>query len=59
VGVCADAGRNLAAVRSALDVETGGGEVVDEAAVLPARMVVTEAWSPNVARAYRRLTLAA
>ena len=35
---------NLAAVRSALDVETGGGEVVGEAAVLPARMVVTEAW---------------
>ena len=46
---------NLATVRSALDVETGGGEVVDEAAVLPARMVVTEAWPPNVARAYRRL----
>ena len=46
---------SLVAVRSALDVETGGGEVVGEAAVLPARMVVTEAWPPNVARAYRRL----
>ena len=46
---------NLAEVPSALDVDTGGGEVVGEAAVLPARMVVTEAWPPNAMRAYRRL----
>ena len=45
----------LATVPSALDVDTGGGEVVGEAAVLPARMVVTETWPPNLARAYRRL----
>jgi SAM-dependent methyltransferase len=46
---------DLATAPSALDVDTGGGEVVGEAAVLPARMVVTEAWPPNAARAYRRL----
>jgi SAM-dependent methyltransferase len=42
-------------VGSALDVDTGGGEVVAEAAVLPPRMVVTEGWPPNAARAYRLL----
>lgn len=41
----------LARVRSALDVDTGGGEVVSEAPVLPARMCVTEAWPPNARRA--------
>jgi len=45
----------LARVESALDVDTGGGEVVDEAATLPPRMVVTEAWSPNARRAGLRL----
>lgn len=44
------AGR-LAQVGSALDVDTGGGEVVAEAPVLPPRMVVTEGWPPNVRRA--------
>lgn len=44
------AGR-LAQVRSALDIDTGGGEVVSEAAVLPGRMCVTEAWPPNARRA--------
>ncbi|HLI00287.1 MAG TPA: methyltransferase domain-containing protein [Acidimicrobiales bacterium] len=44
------AGR-LAAATSALDIDTGGGEVVAEAATLPPRMCVTEAWAPNAARA--------
>ncbi len=41
----------LASVRSALDIDTGGGEVVAEAAVLPGRMCVTEGWPPNAQRA--------
>jgi SAM-dependent methyltransferase len=45
----------LREVESALDIDTGGGEVVGEAAVLPARMAATEAWPPNAARAHRRL----
>jgi SAM-dependent methyltransferase len=45
----------LAAASSALDVDTGGGEVVAEAPQLPPRMVVTEGWPPNVERARRLL----
>lgn len=41
----------LAHVGSALDVDTGGGEVLGEASVLPPRMVVTEGWPPNAERA--------
>lgn len=41
----------LATVESALDIDTGGGEVVAEAPVLPAGMVVTESWPPNAQRA--------
>jgi SAM-dependent methyltransferase len=41
----------LSRPRSALDLDTGGGEVVVAAAVLPARMVVTEGWPPNAQRA--------
>ncbi len=44
------AGR-LATARAALDIDTGGGEVVAEAPTLPPRMCVTEAWPPNAARA--------
>lgn len=43
----------LGAVGSALDIDTGGGEVVDEAPVFPPRMVVTEAW-PHVGPASAR-----
>lgn len=46
----------LAAAGSALDIDTGGGEVVAEAATLPARMCVTESWPPNAAQARQRLT---
>lgn len=41
----------LARVGSAVDLDTGGGEVVAEAPVLPPRMVVTEGWPPNARRA--------
>lgn len=43
--------RRLSTVRSALDLDTGGGEVVSEARTLPPRTVVTEGWPPNAARA--------
>ncbi|CAN7450562.1 methyltransferase domain-containing protein [Terrabacter sp. LjRoot27] len=36
---------------AALDLDTGGGEIVAEVPVLPDRMVVTEGWAPNVERA--------
>jgi SAM-dependent methyltransferase len=45
----------LATARAALDIDTGGGEVVAEARTLPARLCVTEAWPPNAARARQRL----
>lgn len=48
-------GSALAGADAALDIDTGGGEVVDEAADLPSRMVVTEAWPPNAVLARDRL----
>lgn len=45
----------LSEVRSALDLDTGGGEVVSEATVLPQHMCVTESWPPNAQRARERL----
>jgi hypothetical protein len=45
----------LACVQSALDIDTGGGEVVNEAPVLPPVMYVTESWPPNVRLARERL----
>lgn len=41
----------LPRVRSALDVDTGGGEVIGEVPALPVRMCVTESWPPNARRA--------
>jgi SAM-dependent methyltransferase len=41
----------LSQARSALDINTGGGEVVAEAPALPSHMVVTEGWPPNAQRA--------
>ncbi|MFC5180584.1 methyltransferase domain-containing protein [Actinomadura harenae] len=41
----------LADVRSALDVQTGGGEVLALAGRLPVTMAATESWPPNAARA--------
>jgi Methyltransferase domain len=45
----------LAQVASALDLDTGGGEIIAEVPRLPRRMVVTEGWPPNVERARRVL----
>ncbi|MEV7011841.1 class I SAM-dependent methyltransferase [Streptosporangium sp. NPDC051022] len=41
----------LAQVTAALDVQTGGGEVLAGAAKLPPTMAATESWPPNVAKA--------
>ncbi|MFE9821259.1 class I SAM-dependent methyltransferase [Streptomyces sp. NPDC005791] len=41
----------LAGARAALDIQTGGGEVLASASVLPPLTVATESWPPNVARA--------
>ncbi|SDT39008.1 class I SAM-dependent methyltransferase [Actinoplanes derwentensis] len=46
------AGR-LRQATAALDIDTGGGEVIGEMPVLPPRMVVTEGWPPNAERARR------
>lgn len=43
-------------VASALDIDTGGGEIIGEVPRLPPTMVVTEGWPPNVERARRRLS---
>lgn len=48
-------GGRLAGVRSALDIQTGGGEVLAGAGPLPRLTVATESWPPNVARATRLL----
>ncbi|MEV0902471.1 SAM-dependent methyltransferase [Actinoplanes sp. NPDC049802] len=45
----------LAGVASALDVDTGGGEIIGGMPVLPPRMAVTEGWPPNAERARRLL----
>jgi len=46
----------LAGVASALDIDTGGGEVIAEAPRLPPKMVATEGWLPNAERARRLLS---
>jgi SAM-dependent methyltransferase len=46
----------LAHAVSALDIDTGGGEVIAEVPQLPPRMVVTEGWPPNVEHARRLLS---
>lgn len=44
-------------MQSALDIDTGGGEVVNEAPQLPPVMYVTESWPPNIERARELLEL--
>ena len=44
-------GERLPRVSAALDVQTGGGEVLAGVPTLPPLMVATESWPPNVARA--------
>jgi SAM-dependent methyltransferase len=46
----------LCEVSSALDIDTGGGEIVAQMPQLPSTMVVTEGWAPNVERARRILS---
>ncbi|GAA1954070.1 class I SAM-dependent methyltransferase [Microbacterium aquimaris] len=45
----------LSRASASLDVQTGGGEVLAEAATFPATAVATESWPPNVAKATRLL----
>ncbi|MBB4685851.1 class I SAM-dependent methyltransferase [Amycolatopsis jiangsuensis] len=44
-------GERLARVESAVDIQTGGGEVLAGVPVLPPRTVATESWPPNLAKA--------
>ncbi|MGW4338966.1 class I SAM-dependent methyltransferase [Rhodococcus koreensis] len=44
-------GERLARANAALDIQTGGGEVLAGAATIPRVMVATESWPPNVAKA--------
>ncbi|MEV7097165.1 SAM-dependent methyltransferase [Amycolatopsis sp. NPDC051045] len=48
-------GARLGVAQAALDLETGGGEVLDGCPSLPPLMAATESWPPNVARASARL----
>ena len=45
----------LAFAAAALDIQTGGGEVLAGAATFPPTMAATESWPPNVAKATRLL----
>ncbi|OLO98805.1 SAM-dependent methyltransferase [Mycolicibacterium porcinum] len=47
--------RRLATVSSALDIQTGGGEVLAGATRFPLTMAATESWPPNLDRATRLL----
>lgn len=47
--------KRMAAATAALDIQTGGGEVLATVPKFPALTVATESWPPNVARATRRL----
>lgn len=47
--------RRLAGARTALDIQTGGGEVLAEAEAFPPTMVATESWPPNLIKATRLL----
>ncbi|WP_326728627.1 class I SAM-dependent methyltransferase [Streptomyces phaeochromogenes] len=44
-------GERLATAEAALDIQTGGGEVLASARELPRLTVATEGWPPNVAKA--------
>ncbi|MFD6162763.1 methyltransferase domain-containing protein [Nocardia sp. NPDC060256] len=48
-------GERLGKVAAALDIQTGGGEVLAGAGNLPPLMVATESWPPNIAKATRLL----
>lgn len=44
-------GERLADVASALDIQTGGGEVVAGVPTIPPLMAATESWPPNIVKA--------
>jgi SAM-dependent methyltransferase len=46
----------LAHAASALDIDTGGGEIIAGIPRLPRRMAVTEGWPPNIEHARRLLS---
>jgi SAM-dependent methyltransferase len=48
-------GERMAAASAALDIQTGGGEVLAGVPRLPALTAATESWPPNVLRATKRL----
>ncbi|MGW7516891.1 class I SAM-dependent methyltransferase [Streptomyces sp. NPDC054796] len=48
-------GARMARASAALDIQTGGGEVLAGVPELPALTVATESWPPNVAKATRLL----
>ncbi|MGC5014396.1 class I SAM-dependent methyltransferase [Streptosporangium sp. DT93] len=48
-------GERLGRVTAALDIQTGGGEVLAGVGRLPPVMAATESWAPNLARATRLL----
>ena len=48
-------GERMARAEAALDIETGGGEVLATVARPPALLAATEGWWPNVSGARRRL----
>ncbi|POX41281.1 SAM-dependent methyltransferase [Streptomyces sp. Ru73] len=48
-------GERLAGASAALDIQTGGGEVLAGAPKLPPLMAATESWPPNVTKATRLL----
>jgi len=48
-------GRQMAGARRAVDLQTGGGEVLAGVESVPPLLVATEGWPPNVAMARRRL----
>lgn len=54
-GYAALMGERMGAVERALDVETGGGEVLATVPHAPRFLVATESWPPNVAVAHARL----
>ncbi|SES01648.1 class I SAM-dependent methyltransferase [Pseudomonas soli] len=47
--------QRLGRVCTALDLDTGGGEVLDETPRFPPLMCATEAWPPNARKAHERL----
>ncbi|WP_328995577.1 methyltransferase domain-containing protein [Kribbella sp. NBC_01245] len=48
-------GERMAHVSAALDLQTGGGEVLASIPVAPERLVATESWPPNLAVSRRNL----